>query len=274
MTTYRDNPLCAPVAGRIAARLSGMTVSQGADMLGASPASIGRMRAGHLPSAGVLLRAIQKFGIGIIEDVVGKFDDESLFRRLDAIEAILGDIRNDRASTAASSSSSHRDMGAPVGGGDQLRPVVQGTGDGPPLSLVQIRRSAADIAGGEHSALRRHMSAKVVSLEEVRAYARAHRDVGYAWKESGGEWMVDPAETNRLWLGAPAGPRPLARFPAPEYVGQMQRGFEEAALAAEPIVIEHCGFAAGENIHAFVARWGSIARNGTEICAAAFERAA
>lgn len=275
-----DNSLVGPVAETLAREVNGMPAKEAARLLGTSLPTITRIRRGEMPSAGVLLAAIKFFGVRILEPVVGKFDDASLVRRLDAIEGLLKEVRHARVQSAPSSLpgrhlDAHGGDGADAQGLARPEAVPVGTeGPAASLALVQVRRSLDGISGAASAPLRRFLTeANVYSLDAVRAYKAQHHNVGIAYKPPGLDWMVDPADDNRLWADH-AGPRPLTAFPFREHVAPLRRGFEEAARSVDPILIEHSGFMAGEHIHATVLRLGRIANDGTELCLAAHERVA
>lgn len=279
-----DNSLVGPVAETLAREVNGMPAKEAARLLGTSLPTITRIRRGEMPSAGVLLAAIKFFGVRILEPVIGKFDDASLVRRLDAIEGLLKEVRHDRSQPAASSSSAHRDVGAAGRAGDRdrgralelVRPdweALHQESAPAALALVQVRRPLDGLTRAEGAQLSKHLTSNVYSLDAARAYKAAHPDVGIAYKPPGMDWLVDPSDSNRLWVDH-GGLRPLTAFPFPEHVDPLRKGFEEAARSVDPILIEHTGYLRGEHIHATVLRFGGIANDGTELCLAAHARSA
>lgn len=164
-----SHSLVGPVAETLAREVNGMPAKEAARLLGTSLPTITRIRRGEMPSAGVLLAAIKFFGVRILEPVIGKFDDASLVRRLDAIEGLLKEVRHARSQPAASASSADRDMGAAgrACDGDRrlhlgsVRPDGAGVlQESPPasLALVQVRRPLDIIDGGRAGEERGHLA--------------------------------------------------------------------------------------------------------------------
>lgn len=280
------------VARLLAMELQRVPVKVAADVLDASDVTVKKMRRGELPNAVTLLRAIENFGLKILEPVLGPMDNASLARRLDLILAEVEDLRHVVSGPGIASSAEAEDRGlvaarrvggvapgsgrriAYAGGESGQAPAEYGGPDPAGLALVQVRRSLDGISGTASAALRRFLTeGNVYSLDAARAYKAQHHNVGIAYKPPGLDWTVDPADDNRLWADH-AGPQPLTAFPFQEHVAPLRRGFEEAARSVDPIILEHSGFMAGEHIHALVGRKGGVSNDGVEICLAAFERVA
>lgn len=236
-----------------------------------SRATVSRARAGIAPGRSAkLLYALKRMGteaaLRVLEPVLGPMDDASLARRLDAILRDVGAIKHAVATSALA-----QDQNGVVGQGvGSVGGASRGIGgEGQRLALVISRRPATTLEG---LAPLRELS-NVVSLDGARRLKAQHRNVGLAWRARNSDWLVDPAEDNRLWKGS-TGVRPLTAFPSAVHVEPLRRGFAEAVASADPVAFEQTGFLDNEFIHAFVERRGWVDGDGVEICAAAFRRIA
>lgn len=213
--------------------------------LDTSDVTVKKMRRGELPNAVTLLRAIERFGLKILEPVVGRVDQASLACRLDAILAEVGDLRNVVSREAATSlaSAPHgvlgKDRGA--GEGEAGRTRRAGEEDHPRLALIETRRLDGD-PRAEGEALRRHLGAldNVVSLDAARALVKGDNcgRTGLAYRRQGEDWKALVAPENRLWTPSPD-PRPIT-----EYTGNvvaLREHLDEAARSPAPVFVSHAG---------------------------------
>lgn len=241
-----DHSLVGPVAETLAREVNGMPAKEAARLLGTSLPTITRIRRGEMPSAGVLLAAIKFFGVRILEPVIGKFDDASLVRRLDAIEGLLKEVRHARVQSAPPSLP-RRDLDAHGGDGA----IAQGLGrpeavpvgaEGAAASLALIETARDGIPGAEGEALRRHLGAlsNVVSLDAARALVKGDNlgRTGLAYKRPGEDWKALVAPENRLWTPS-ADPRPITDYSG--NVVELRRYLDEAARSPAPLYVSHAG---------------------------------
>ena len=282
MTASKNASLCYPVAELIANEVRRLPMGYAARMLDTSKPMIARLRAGQLSSVPILLKAIEQFGVRILEPIIGKFDDESLFRRLDAIEKLLGEVRHVRTSIPASAS--HRALAADGRAGGTAprlaRPEAVSVGaenENPALALVETRHDPAELAGREHEALRRHLNAfaNVVSLDAARALAKADNTgrTGLAYRRPGEDWTALVAPENRLWTPSHE-PRPITAYEG--NVVALRRTLDEAARSPVPIFATHAGalLRGGKlmQFHSHVVRIGGRAKCGAECVVTDFVR--
>lgn len=162
MTASKNHHLCEAVMQRLARELLTLSRPRAAQILDTSIATVDRMRVGGVPSAALLLRAIQAFGLKILEPVVGQVDTASLARRLDAILVEVGDIHNvvSREATASLASPPHGLLGSARGAGASEAGGTRraGEADHPGLALVTSRRPLEILDGGGSGALGRSLS--------------------------------------------------------------------------------------------------------------------
>lgn len=267
--SYLSTEKFLAVGRLIAMELNRLPVKRAAAALDTSDVTVKKMRRGELPNAVTLLRAIENFGLKILEPVLGPSDNASLARRLDLILAEVGDLKN--VVSPAVSQASDNLLGAGVGTREGAVECA-GTADEKVRSgLALVTRRLPLDAAGRSEALRRRLSfSNVSSLDEARNVRATARNLGLAWRRPGEEWTVDPADDNRFWRGL-TGPLPLTAFPSPEYVEGLRRGFDEA-LSEGAVMFQHTGFLDGEHIHATVARLGAVANDGTQLVLAPFDR--
>lgn len=250
---------------------------------------INRARSGIAPGRSAkLLWALKRLGpraaLKILEPVLGPVqgDEPLLFQCIDNLERLIGEYRHARSSRATAAPEAScvvpggggaDDVRARLAGGPDRRLLADQIGAGGPqgqapdgsLSLVSTRRPVETIER------LRPLLGNVYSLDAARRLKAQHRNLGVAYREKGGDWLVDPAEGNRLWRGS-TGPRPLLLFPSKDYAETVRGGFEEAVASPEPIALEHTGYLDGEHIHALIGRRGWVDADGVEVCVAAFER--
>lgn len=257
-------------------------------MLNTSRPMIARLRAGTVSSVPMLLKAIEQFGVRILEPVIGRFDDESLARRLDAIEGLLKEVRYARPQSSADAQASYRDVGAGRGGhdgGGQSHPgvvpaqgsVVHETREGSAVALIETRRDINSLTGREGEALRRHLTAldNVVSLDRVRELAKSdnRRTTGLAYRRSGEDWTILPAGENRLWMPS-SNPRRVTDFEGD--ANALRRDLDEVTRASRPIVAVHAGafMRGGEllNFNSTVVRLGGKSKCGADLVLTDFVR--
>lgn len=286
MTASKNVNLVSPVADRVAMELCGMSVSDGARMLNTSKPMIARLRAGTLSSVPILLKAIEQFGVRILEPIIGKFDDESLFRRLADIETsqnlLFGEIRHART-PSAHPSLAHRPLGAHGRGGGGIPRLVRTEtapvdteGAGATLSLVETRR-VDGIPGAEGEALRRHLTAfdNVISLDAARALVTGDNlgHTGLAYKHPGEDYKLLVAPQNRLWTPSPD-PRPITEYEG--NVVQLRRDLDTAARSTSPVYAVHAGALVRDGslipFHSAVVRIGGKAKCGAEMVLTDFVR--
>ena len=199
MAASKNARLCFSVADQIAQEVRALPVKDAARMLDTSLPMIRRLRAGNLSSVPILLKAIEQFGVRVIEPIIGRFDDESLFRRLDAIQASLDEVRDARTQPASAPASSHRRLGAAGGDRRGVQSAVLATGGqaAGPVSVIRLRRPLDDLAGPDRENLRRQVSAwrdrrGVLSIEDALAAAKGdnHGRIGVAIKRPGEAWEL------------------------------------------------------------------------------------
>lgn len=279
--------LVSAVGNRLAEEVGRMPVKEAARLLDTSLPTIGKMRKGDLPSAAILLRAVQKFGLKLLEPVLGPMDDASLARRLDAILADVGELKHAVSQSATRSQNPDGLLVARGRGGDTL----EGRGDSQGelfeqarrsefsgLALVETRTPAdAILARASCETLRRHLNEKVVSLDAARALVKGDNlgRTGLAFRRSGEDWSVLPARENRLWSPENEA-RPIAQFHGD--VARLRRSLTEASRSAEPIFVTHAGglIREGEvmSFHSAVVRIGGKLRCGSDYVLTDFARQA
>ena len=253
----QDFDLVEPVGRRLAEEVRKMSAKEAARVLGTSLPTIGRMRAGEVPSASILLRAIKAFGASILEPVTGPLDADYQLSRLDRVEVLLSEIRNGVSRSTAAAGSSlegvgtvHRRDGGRLSGGvgralDELSGqhvlplAAPGAGS---VALVQQRRNLDFLSSRDGEALRRHLNVldKVVSLDHVRSVMQAdnRHKTGFAYRRPGEDWTINPAGENRLWTPS-NNPRRATEFEGD--VDALRRDLNEAAQSRQPIIVTHAG---------------------------------
>lgn len=151
----------AAVGRLLAMELQRVPVKVAADALETSDVTVKKMRRGELPNAITLLRAIERFGLKILEPVVGRVDQASLACRLDRILAEVGDIAHvvSREATAAALAHPHGVVGASgrAGEGEAEASRHKGGSQVPGLALIETRRPLETLDGGGSGALGRSL---------------------------------------------------------------------------------------------------------------------
>lgn len=243
----------------LAMELQRVPVKVAADALDASDVTVKKMRRGELPNAVTLLRAIENFGLKILEPVLGPMDNASLARRLDLILAEVEDLKHVVSGPGIASSAEAEDRGlvaarrvggvapgsgrrlAYAGGESGQAPAEYGGPDPAGLALVETRRLDG-IPGADGEALRRHLRAldNVFSLDAARALVKGdnYGRTGLPFKRPGEDWTALVAPENRLWTPSPD-PRPITEFAG--NVVALRRDLDEAARSTSPVFVSHAG---------------------------------
>lgn len=278
MTASRNISLCYRVANLVADEVRRLPMGVAARMLNTSKPMISRLRAGQLSSVPVLLKAIEQFGLRILEPVVGSVDTASLVRRLDSILAEVGDIRHvvSREATAAVLAHSDGVVGSAgrAGEGEAREAGEEGGHQVPRLAIIETRRHDG-IPGAAGEALRRHLTGKVVSIDAARALVKGdnYGRTGLAYRNPGEDWEALVAPENRLWTPSPD-PRPITDFAG--NVVTLRRDLDEAARSTSPIFVSHAGALLREGtlipFHSAVVRIGGRAKSGAEMVLTDFVR--
>lgn len=228
MTASKNAQLCSPVADRIAQEVRALPIKEAARMLGTSLPMIRRLRSGTLGSVPILLKAIEQFGVRVLEPIIGQFDDESLFRRLDAIQSSLDEVRHARLQRPLSDPRAGSVLDADVGNRRLVLADRESTGGSPDgtVSVIRLRRPIDEIAGSGRESLRRQVNdwrdrRGILSIEDAVAYAKADETgrTGVAIRKPGDRWQ--------LAYVAPANPLPST-------IVDEATGREFDALASQP----------------------------------------
>lgn len=283
----RDFDLVEPVGKRLAEEVRKISAKEAARMLGTSLPTVGRMRAGEVPSASILLRAIKAFGPTIIEAVTGSLDPAHHLAKLDRVEVLLSEIRNGVSRSPESVGPVSRGdvrglpdgLRNPVGHASGQHVLPLETESPGSVALVQRRRNPSFLASREGEALRRHLNVldKVVSLDHVRSIMQAdnRRKTGFAYKRPGEDWTINPAGESRLWTPS-TNPRRVTEFEGD--VDGLRRDLDEASRSVDPIVVTHAGgFIRDGKMLTFnssVVRIGGRSTCGAELVLTDFVRAA
>lgn len=253
------------------------------------------------------LKRIQKvpgdMALKILEPVLGPMDTHSLARRLDAILAEVGDLKNVvsiREGAAAGAQHSHGMVGdnphgwSGAGGGGVL---AAGRGEGATadsgsaggasatgIQVVEVRRTIAALAGTECAGLAEHLnrwSERNGRIELADAVALAKGDntgtTGVAFLRKGEPWTLAHVASGNQEIGQDMTGRAVADAPDKAYGAKNAAEFTQAANdAGNPWIIDRgASILRGGNV---LVRRGRIlrtvdqARDGTKILMARFVR--
>lgn len=221
--------------------------------LDVNPATVRAMFRGKLPQSPTLLLTLDllgpKLASSVLERVIGK--QEANASRLVAMEQSLKELAQHveeiRTSNSAGRARARALLGlgsGGVAGGEDSRTLgeprqgSEPSGAAPGIALVSTRLPLAKI----NPELKRHLSARVVSLADARTLAQADnlRRTGLAYKRAGNDWTLFPAHGNRLFTPSDD-PRPVSTFTGD--VESLRRDLSEAASSADPIFVRQAGAA-------------------------------
>jgi len=255
----RDIALDA-VRGLIAEELGRFgSLKEAARSIKVTPQTIANIRDGAPPSAAVLVRAISRFGLKILEPIIGPADPAYHLAKLAEIEQTLKDIRYGIRSAAGTAPEGRNvegrgkgprladgaswplgGSGGPEGGGM----AGEGPADRPALALVTARRSLDLLAGGTCAPLREHLSLwkarPSLSLTEAVEIAKADplQTTGVAFKAD--HWTLAHVASKNVMHSNPASMvgRAVAQSDDPAYGQRLIGEFDQAANDDQPHLLD------------------------------------
>lgn len=225
----------------------------------------GRIMRGELPSTRTLLSLWHRFGMpavaATLRPVMGDVVELNNAARLAAMASSLKEMARHVEEIGVANRSGRAGVRSVLGlgsaRGDNPSPEAAADRDGVDggegdaaggrraatgaVALVETRQPPDRLLSRpDGEALRRHLTANVVSLDAARALVQGDNlgRTGLAYQKPGDDWTLLPARENRLWT-PDAEPRPVSRFEG--NVVELRHALDAAAASAEPVFVTHAG---------------------------------
>ena len=221
--SFGTNDRILGVAQKLAREVSRISSKEAMRALDTSETTITKIKRGELPNSATFLRAIERFGLRLLEPIIGPASAEYHLSQLDEIERTLRDIRHGvQTGRRLAAGASPEDLGA-----TGRRPGAGLAGCAPhPL----VERSAGASEGADRR-LARPLEAfrNPRDLSQALSLARAAGNISLVWRPaSDPAWRpLYLARMNRLTPRGLIG-RPLIEHPDARFGRRSHEAMEEA----------------------------------------------